>query len=432
MANIFVRSTTGSDSNDGLSWATAKATLAGADAIDASGDTIYISKDHVESITGSVTYTLSGAAFSSIKLVLCVDDTGDPATPTSLADTAQIIATGSITYNADYSLVHGVVFKGAAGVSFGNYSGSLAEARRCKFLSSGGTLNFQGQFIELLDCYYGSETALPTLIYAKAPQTFIRGGGLINPGNVAYTLLVTWSNCNCVIDTCDLSALKNDQNIQTEFYNQSAGTLLLKNCKMPDGWTGSLSSFGWAGSHPYAYSRLQNCDSADTNYRLWSHQRGGQVFSETTVVRADGASDGSTPLSWRMLSSGNARRVFAGVQTPEIVVWNEVVGSPVTLTLEILTNGVTLKDSDLWAQCVYLGMSGRPLGVRMTTEPSILSSGVALASSAAAWTTTGITTPIKQKVTLTFTPKEKGFVSAIIKLARADTTVYVCPKLTLI
>jgi hypothetical protein len=54
MANLYVRSTDGNNSDNGTTWALAKATVAGVAAIDAAGDTIYLSQDHNETTASSV------------------------------------------------------------------------------------------------------------------------------------------------------------------------------------------------------------------------------------------------------------------------------------------------------------------------------------------------------------------------------------------
>jgi hypothetical protein len=45
------------------------------------------------------------------------------------------------------------------------------------------------------------------------------------------------------------------------------------------------------------------------------------------------------------------------------------------------------------------------------------------------WTTTGLSSPVKQKMESTFTPQEKGTYIARVCLGRASTTLYVCPKI---
>lgn len=175
---------------------------------------------------------------------------------------------------------------------------------------------------------------------------------------------------------------------------------------------------------------MYNCDSGDTNYRIWTEALAGSVVSETTIVRSGGASDGTTSLSWKMVSNANAEYPLLQLESPEIVRWNETTGSSITVTVETITDNVTLTDDECWLEVQYLGTSGFPLGTFISdAKADVLATAANQTTSSETWTTTGLTTPVKQKLSVSFTPQEKGFIHAVVKLARASTTVYVCPKL---
>lgn len=177
---------------------------------------------------------------------------------------------------------------------------------------------------------------------------------------------------------------------------------------------------------------MYNCDSADTNYRLWIQDYTGSVVSETTVVRSGGASDGATAISWKMTSTANAVYPHLTLSPCEIVTWNETVGSAITATIEIVTDNVTLTDGECWVEVTYLGTSGTPLGASVNdAKADVLATAANQTTSTETWTTTGLTTPVKQKLSVTFTPQEKGFIHAVVRLAKASTIVYVDPKLVI-
>jgi hypothetical protein len=48
--------------------------------------------------------------------------------------------------------------------------------------------------------------------------------------------------------------------------------------------------------------------------------------------------------------------------------------------------------------------------------------------SSESWTTTGLTTPVKQKLAVTFTPQEKGVIMWRVVLSKPSVTVYVDSK----
>lgn len=175
---------------------------------------------------------------------------------------------------------------------------------------------------------------------------------------------------------------------------------------------------------------MYNCDDGDTNYRLWIEEPFGNVKDETTLVRTGGASDGTTPLSWKMTTGAEAKWPINYLATDEIVIWNETTGSAITATVEILHDSATnLTDREIWLEASYLGDASYPLGTPISDRAAdILASAADQADSSETWTTTGMTNPNTQKLSVTFTPQQKGYVSLTVHLAKASYTVYVCPK----
>jgi hypothetical protein len=210
--------------------------------------------------------------------------------------------------------------------------------------------------------------------------------------------------------------------------SSAPGTIEFRNCKLPASWTGSLmqsgsTQAGWRVS-------MYNCDSADTNYRLWVEDFWGSIKSETTLVKSGGASDGVTALSWKMVTNSNANNAIGMLVTDSIVIWNSAVGTSKTLTIDILhDNATNLTDAEVWVEVEYLGTSGYPLGSLVSDQLSNpLSSAADQAASSATWTTTGLTNPNKQKLEVSFTPQEAGLVRARVYLAKPSYTIYVDPK----
>jgi len=175
-----------------------------------------------------------------------------------------------------------------------------------------------------------------------------------------------------------------------------------------------------------------NCDSGDTNYRLWVEDYCGSIKDETTIVRTGGASDGTTPISWKMEASSVAQFPLNILRSPEITVWNETTGSAKTLTIEIVHDSVTaLDDDEVFIEVQYLGTSGFPLVTDVDDAvANVLATPAAQTASTETWTTTGITNVNKQKLAVTVTPQEKGFFSVTVCLALASKIIYACPKVT--
>ncbi len=133
-----------------------------------------------------------------------------------------------------------------------------------------------------------------------------------------------------------------------------------------------------------------------------------------------------------MVSSANAKPYTAPLESEELAAaWNTTVGSAVTVTVDVLHDSVTnLKDDEIWLELWYLGTSGFPLATTIRdAKADIFSAAADQAASTATWTTTGMANPNKQKLAVTFTPQEAGFIQARVVIVKPSATVYVDPVL---
>lgn len=446
MADLFLRSTDGLDTDNGSTWALAKEqsdNVDGVTSVDAAGDTIYVSDNHAESQAANIIIELAGTNDNPVDM-LCVDDTGDPASPSSLAETATITSTtGEIdikgagyiyghTFSAYSNLDIGIDAQGSnknqtykncvlklnrtgsstPGIRFNDAGGStsgkktLKDCKIYKATNSQGLTVYSG-LVHFMGLTLASGSLAP-LDFIKAIGTNARSSGEV------------------LAENCDFTSYAASFDILTTL---NSGIMVVRNSKLPASWTGSLL----AGSVNGCASRISmyNCDDGDTNYRLWIEAYAGSIKHETTLVRTGGASDGTTGLSWKLESNANANEHVSTLETDEIVRWNETVGTAITATVEILHDSVTdLQDDEIWMEVQYLGTSGFPLGLSIDDKRAdILTAAANQTTSTEAWTTTGMTNPNKQKLSVTFTPQEKGYIHAKVHVGKVSYTVYVCPKI---
>jgi hypothetical protein len=166
------------------------------------------------------------------------------------------------------------------------------------------------------------------------------------------------------------------------------------------------------------------------NYNLYSQRIGGDLSEETTIVRTGGASDGATPLSWKVVTAGVAYCNFSfPFECPPIAIWNDIVGSAVSAAVEgVWGGGAVPNDDDVWLDVEYLGDASSPQGSIVNDgKADLLTAAAPQASSTATWG--GSTT--KFKLAVTFTPQQKGWIYARVKCAKASTTFYIDPLVTL-
>ena len=113
-----------------------------------------------------------------------------------------------------------------------------------------------------------------------------------------------------------------------------------------------------------------------------------------------------------------------------IEVWNTTTSGNVTFTIATVTDNVTLTNAQAWLEAEYQGATTSPLGSWSTSRVSdpVFGSATNLATdSTSTWTTTGLTTPVKQQLSLTIAPRAVGLIRLYVAVARPSTTVYYDP-----
>lgn len=440
MAAIYVRSTDGSNTDNGSTWALAKATLAGASAIESAGDTIYVSQAHAESTAGAVSLPFTTGTRANPITIIGADDGAEPPTAVSTAPTVTTTGNNGITIDGNI-YVYGINFFCGTGansttITLGNTSDNWRQVyENCTFqITATGTSgrivgNVSSETIwRNCSVKFGNSAQLLTFRFLHW-----NGGGILSGSSSINNLVQNPGSANAarglyLLENLDLSNGATAMNIF--MVNTYARRGVIRNCKLPASWSGNLVNvIAWTDTDRYS---MYNCDSGNTNYKLWIATPYGTIKSETTLVRAGGASDGTTALSWVMVSTASASWPAGTLSTDEIVIWNDTTGSAKTVTVEILHDSATnLTDREIWLDASYLGDASYPLGTPIHDRAAdILASAADQADSSETWTTTGMTNPNTQKLSVTFTPQQKGYISVTVHLAKASATVYVCPKLT--
>ncbi len=441
MANIYVRSTDGNNADNGSTWALAKATLVGALAIAVGGDTIYISQSHSESTAGAVALTSAGTAANPI-IIVCGNDAAEP--PTSLATSAIIATTGANAISfAGFAYCYGVGFRTGVGQTTGNSPFNFTSTdpwswylESCSFEinnTNAGTnrINFgasstssDDQYVELVDCSF----MFGNVAHGIVPRCPIVMRNCSLTGSVFSTILFLTPSAgnvgNVEANGCDFSNLGSGKSL-VDVSVGNPGRYHIMNCKL--GASVSIVS-GSSPGHGGTTVHLINCDSANTNYRFYKYEYTGEISQETTIVRTGGATDGVTPISYKMVTTANSKLYFQLKSLP-ISFWSTSL-NPVTIEVEVVTDNVTLQDNGAWIRVEYPGTSGFPQSVFISDRMStILSTPADQTTSTVDWTTTGLGTPVKQKLSVSFTPLQIGLIRVYVILARPSTTMYFCPKI---
>lgn len=446
MADIFLKSTTGSDANGGTDKGSPKATLASAMTAAGAGGRVFVSDIHAEQQASAMTVTSPGTAASPVQ-VICVPDWGGATgttAPTSISSGATCATTGanSISFGAQYTWFHGIEWRAGSGGSAGNISllvgvnayiafescrlslvGSAAGAR-ITFGNAAGTPGEAAIDLNATGMTFANTSQQVNLNAVRVVWT----DSVVLPGATIPTVVFNVSNAappDAEFRGCDFSGAGSGKTIFT-LAGDSVGVIRLIYCKLNASVTVDTGTIG----EPQGLQiELTSCSSADTNYEWYRRNYMATETHETTIVRSSGASDGTTPISRKIVTTSGAKS-FSAYETAPILAWNETVGSSVTVTIPVLTDGVTLTDAEAWVDVQYLGTSGVPLAGSITdrvSDPFFGSAANQTTDATSSWTTTGLASPVKQSLSVTFTPQEKGYIAARVHLAKASTTMYYDP-----
>ncbi len=442
MTDRYVRSGA-AGAGTGADWANAFTTLSAAITAGAAGDTYYISEDHAQTQASALTLTMKGTKTAPDRF-LCVDHLGTvPPVSADLRTTATISTTGAnaLGITAGVGYWYGIIFNGGTGASSvnNNISASVTDADvvfgSCSFRTAVTTGGFYRIGTGTSGTNNRIELVNTTFSFGATGAGILARGGTILWRNTASALLGTIptnlfldGNTNpsfVTLDGVDLSAHSG-----TLIATQTAsGFYILNNCKLHASATVAATPTSTAGPV------IINSGSGSTTNcaRVESFNYRGTLTTETTIIRTSpaGASDGVVPVSWKLVSTANSKASFPFI-SPPIAIWNTTTGGSKTATIQIVNDGVTLTNADIWVEAEYLGSSATPVSSVVSAGlADVLAAGANLSTSTDTWTTTGLGSPVKQKISVTFTPNMVGPVRLIVKLARASTTVYVDPLITI-
>lgn len=433
MANYYVKSSA-AGANNGSSFTDAYTDIQSAATVAAAGDTVYVHNTHSQTNSSPGSYNFGTNRNNLVKVV----SVNDSLVPTPGAQVRQFLETRGIAgacwcFGIDFSSTaygaqfHGgttdglVIFQqcilgattGNAGIAFFAYNSIRTEILLIDSTVRCAGTGFLGIGCGNLEMYGGS------LVSGAA---MVIGCGLAQgtPGKLIF-------------EGVDLSALGSTATLcGSNSSTAGIADITISRCKLPTSWTGAASNSNNVRVEMYA------CDNAGTSLRNISYKASGQAFTESAIYRTAGAVEANIPMSWRLLSNTAATRLNPLASRPILRAWPGtaaestawVAGTSVTVNVEIVTDNITLTDNECWLEVTYFDTLGNPIGTRLSDfDSNFLSAGTNQTSSTVAWSTTGLTTPVKQKLSVTITPELRGYFTAVVKLGKPSTTVYVCPKI---
>jgi hypothetical protein len=440
MANIYVYSAA-AGAGTGADWANAYVTLkAAAEAAGtAAGDSIWVSQDHAETTGSALSVTFKNTA-AAPGTVACVSRAGSvPPVAADLATTATVTTTGAstMTLNGGTTYIYGITFSTGSGAVNSAFTAASTNNtaiyfKNCTLIKAGTTGTSAFVFaaaaagrIWLDNVKFGFGVVGDSINIRGYCSWFNTPTSALS-GAVVPTSLIATSTAtgNLVVDDVDLSAFTGT------LVNNASGLSAQHtfiNCKLAPGVVvvgGSVSQVG------DAVAALINCDSGATNYRTEKYAYTATQTTETTIVRTGGASDGTTPISWKIVTTANAKPNFPFECLP-ITVWSDTTGAKTVSIYGYWDNAAVPNNDDIWIEVDYLGSAATPLGTLATSgKASFLATNGAIPSDTSTWGGGDTTTRFKMSATLT--TALKGPITVRVKVAAATKTFYVDPKIEIV
>ena len=439
MASYYVWSGATGSAN-GSNWANAFTTLTTALATETTGDTLYVAHDHSESTAGTVALGTNGSNSNPTKII-CVDRAGSvPPVSADRRTTAQVTATGNnnITFGG-YSYWDGVIFN--AGNSTGiaviqiptTLSGLWLRFDNCSFrLGSTGSSRIEigssgagGNFVEWNNCTASFSAVAQNITLNAGILRWLNTPSALIGAQVPTTLFVPTTAHGGMVECrgVDLSAAGSGKTICGQSPTSTAVKYAFIDCTINASATKAAAVNG-AGTAEVDFVR---CGASGINYTIFhAAHEGGTLVEETTIVRSGGATDGTTPLAWKIVTT-SACAFSQPFECPAIAIWNDTSGSAKTATVEGIASALPT-DQEVWLECQYLGSASTPQGSFVSdAKADLLAAAANQTSSSATWG--GSTAAFKLAVT--FTPQQKGWIYAYVKIGKASSTFYVDPLVTL-
>ncbi len=411
--------------NATYNWSAPAARLKLAQTRAVAGDRVFLAHDHAETAAGDPSLSGGGTASQPIPHI-CVNSAGSvppvAADVTTGATVTNSSAGFNITFGANKAYYEGIAFISALQIPFS--TDSDYKFKNCTLKGANTTavdFNSSSRLCIEMENSAFDFTAVGQSVRLIGIDFIWRNTANPLPGTIP-TSLFNLSNSargtTMLIDGVDFSAAGSGKNI---FVTPTGGQIKVN--VLNSKFNAAATIVSGAVSHGNELN-FYGCEGTALLRQTYSAIKS----KETTIVRTGGASDGVETISWKIVANSSNNRTYPFECWP-IAIWNDTVGSPVTATIEIETDGVTLTDAEAWLDAEYLGTAASDLASVVSSGPATaLSAGANLPTSSEAWTTTGQGSPVKQYLSVTFTPQKAGIVRLYVKVAKASTTLYVCPK----
>jgi hypothetical protein len=450
------------DNSDGLTWATAKASVAeGLALATADGDIVYVDSAHSFSSGAAISWDVA-TANTHIRII-SVNRNGSATTGHAgpLAGATETVGVNAANFNianagrSQRLFIYGMICVGNSGAGTNNViiaqtvpASATNTFVQVEFVSCvlktpgtatsttfffGTNSNRPAATFILKDC----EISVRNAVGAAKPITF--GGAYFFISNLTISYTGASKPLSCFgatpnggmhviqISDSDLSGYDASGGAYFDLANGDSALFTLINCKLNS--TPAIMTGSWRNSIDSI--TLINCDSGDTKTVFEYRNRQGTLTENTDNYASNGATMNGTNVSWQIVTTSDCNEQVPFV-TPWIHKWGESIASQ-TQTLEFVHDSATnLDDREIWAEFERVSDANFPLGTLLSIRNSqpFDGTGTDHAAGSATWTLSpAMTNENKQKLSSgSITPAEKSLLRARVLVGVASKTLYLDPS----
>ena len=295
----------------------------------------------------------------------------------------------------------------------------------CKFISTDqikiGQLG-KDSLVVWLNCIM--EIGVELVVFRGAKFLWI--GGSLSDGLTPTQVFNSGLGGGCTVVVRDVNFGGFSGNFIRPLSQIGDASYLFQRCKHNESFTILATAIDRQGD---TVVKLHSCDFANTTFNIIEEHYEGTIIDETTIVRAGGMSDGTTPLSLKMTTNANAIKFLQPLVSPPIT-GRVKTTTEKTATIEFIHDSVIpLQNDEIWMELEVPGADAQGDIVNDKLS-SILGTSEDKDASMVTWDTTGLANPNKQKMVVTFIPLKVGPITARVYLAKSSTTAYLDFKLT--
>lgn len=428
----YLRSSDGSDGDNGTTWALAYATLAYALSQVSAGDTICVDDDHSESLAAP-SLTNVGSATNPVKIIVVTTDTTTPVStypgsPNYTMTSGTLKLQGNLYFwGMNLLLYDGLFLQGTHGAEAtfekskivdqvsDDGSGFSTWCDICNFIfidtdigDASFRLMYDGRIIWKGGTYISTSTEYDYLIHA-----YTEGGEI----DIEGVDLSQWAGSTALVNTA-LSTNISDLRVK------------IINSRLPSSYTAfSGSSYNTVVDGEIV---INGSGNTDEYYNIEDKQLAGGVSVSTSVYRSGGATyDGTNGFSVRLDTTSSALEGFVCVRRKLTSYGGVDSTSTANAAVHITYDSASAWDnSDFFIDIKYPNATNEAYGNWVSTAPSPLNdtpstSSFTDVSGTETWNgTSGFSNPREETVDVDFTGAE-GLIEIWVNFCKPSSTIYV-------